>query len=138
MERHSVILRAGDPWDDGHGRVRSICVVSNLTGEELRSAVSRSDYDMTFCKDYQDRILPDAKYEELLARVTNPNDRQYLTTHWVFTHKGSHYDGGYALDDTAYHRVWLIVARLGNPDLFIHEYEAKQDVVDIGGYGLLG
>ena len=127
---HTITLVMGDPWNDGHGRHRSLIIESNLHSRQILDAYKAGCEILGF--DIQAEIAHN--YEDSCLGERFAKRFQELGLDWNW--EG---DEPIGLDTDAYAELWLFAVKLGCKQTFGYDFmytEVHPHTIEIDGYGL--
>lgn len=129
---HTLVLRMGDPSDDGHGKVDTVAYKTNKTSQEIDGLYSAArkmyDLDITaYCEDYEDNELPQEFIDACKKSFAAYPDAMKLIEGIESEENNIHTD--------EFAEMFLTIAKLMDATL---EWEKTYEdgILDIGGYGL--
>jgi hypothetical protein len=135
---YTITLEAGDWSDDGHGKTANYIVESSLDAKKLQKAYDKGskivgfDLSEDVCSDYEDSAIPQEYLDAISSRAPfSKKLRDQLKE-----------DGEYSknADPHIWHdsfaELWMLVAKIGCPELDWKFVENNTANIHIGGYGL--
>lgn len=140
LHPHSISLVLGDWSRDGHGKVATFYIRSNLTKEELSKAYSdgvkvvKVDLTENVCRHYEDYHIA----KETIAKFCEVPILCELLKAYIEDPMEEYFDsatGKVLCDEDLFGELWLAICKVGSPE-FTFEYVEEGDAINIGGYGL--
>ena len=127
---HQINLVMGDWSHDGHCMSETVTIRTNLSSDELIDAYEKGskqvEFDLTgdVAADYEEYSFPDEFIEKLQPFGFKADE--FLEQPYV--------DDSWAVSGNAFWRIWLFIAKIGDPSLEFEEVD-NVDII-IGGYGM--
>lgn len=129
--KYNIILRLGDPSEDGHGKTCEFNYVFNKSKDEIFSAYKEGAKKIGFdlinevAVEYEDRIIAEKHLKKLKKKGFNLVNLENIE---------ENFSGGISLSDKDFVRIFLFFVEVGDPLITYKKLDC--DVLDIGGYGL--
>jgi hypothetical protein len=133
-----ITLRIGDFGGDGHGRVKEIEVISNVSATEMQQAYILGSKKLGFhiknlCSDYEESEIEKKDYylicELGFHSFAKKTDKSFEDDSWERKNRIRINYNFFAL-------MYLFACWLGNPKCeFKIEKKNYANIIDIGGYG---
>lgn len=126
----NVSLVLGDPYEDGHGRHKTIHIESNRSAKHMQKSYVKGtalvgvDLAEDLCSDYQSRCIDVTDLKKFIALGFN-------TGYTLDEETG----GEVVLDIDTFVQIYLFTVKLGDPK-FTFKIINNKEVIRIGGYGL--
>lgn len=133
---YMINLVVGDWSGDGHNKTEQSTIKCNIEKKELEKAYKKGTkkigFDLTqeVCEEYEDMSMPITIAEKLKAAGIDPLE-------YAEQEEGRE-DMSFSYDWIAFIKLWLRIAKLGNPNLEYDMSSSDNQNINVGGYGLLG
>ena len=126
---NAISLTMGDWSHDGHNKTKTVTISCNLDRDALEEAyeagVKKTDVDLEeIAADYEDNEFPQGVIDILRGFGFIPEE---------FLGKSWRDESVWIVDTDGFWRIWLFIAKVGNPEL---EFEQCEATINIGGYGM--
>ena len=136
--KYNIILRLGDPSDDGHGKTCEFNYVFDKSKDDIFAAYKEGvekigfDFINEVAVEYEDSSLDDDSFRKL-------KEAGFDCSHFYNNGHMDNHDEGDAeyvnfLNEEDYISIFLFFVKVGDPSITYKKLDCA--VMDIGGYGL--
>ncbi len=128
--KYNIILRLGDPSEDGHGKTCEFNYVFNKSKDEIFSAYKEGAKKIGFdlinevAIEYEDATLDEARFKKLKGAGFDCS--------YIYTEEDA--ESVKYVNEEDYISIFLFFVKEGDPSIIYEELNCE--VMDIGGYGL--
>jgi len=129
--KYNIILRLGDPSDDGHGKTCEFNYVFDKSKDDIFAAYKEGakkigfDFINEVAVDYEDRIIAGKHLKKLKKEGFNLFNLENME---------EKFSEGVSLTEKDFVSIFLFFVGVGDPSITYKKLDCE--VLDIGGYGL--